>query len=56
MRFVTGATSRTAGKAPDRLSASDEKEMGLGRKRFGASIEEDGSKLTQEEKGKHDLC
>jgi hypothetical protein len=27
MRLLTGATSRTAGKAPDRLSASDEKEM-----------------------------
>jgi len=25
MRFVTGATARTAGKAPDRLCASDEK-------------------------------
>jgi hypothetical protein len=35
MRFVTGATARTAGKAPDRLSASDEKEMGLRRNDLG---------------------
>jgi hypothetical protein len=40
MRFVTGATSRAAGTAPDTLSASDEKEIGLGRNDFAASIKD----------------
>ena len=51
MRFVTGATSRAAGKAPDRLSASDEKEMGW-EETIRASTEEDGSEVTQRRRGK----